>query len=230
MNEAVVLVVAAHPDDEVIGCGGTMARLADEGHQVHVLILAEGVTSRAAARDPAANQPALNELALSAERANKVLGAASLKVCGFPDNRMDSSDLLDVIKVIEEAVIRLRPQLVLTHHGNDLNVDHRVVHDAVLTACRPLPGHPVRQLLFFEVASSTEWRSPRAPDAFAPNCFYDIERHLGRKLAALREYAGEMREFPHARSIEAIEHLARWRGATVGRRAAEAFEVGRSLV
>jgi LmbE family N-acetylglucosaminyl deacetylase len=225
-----ILVVAAHPDDEVIGCGGTMARLADEGHQVHVLILAEGVTSRAGVRNAFADRPALNELALSAQRANKVLGAASVKVCGFPDNRMDRSDLLDVIKVIEEAVMRLRPQLVLTHHGGDLNVDHRVVHDAVLTACRPLPDHPVRELLFFEVASSTEWGSPRPPDTFAPNCFYDIERHLERKLAALREYASEMREFPHARSIAAIEHLARWRGATVGRGAAEAFEVGRSLV
>jgi len=143
---------------------------------------------------------------------------------------MDSGDLLDVVKVVEESVMRLRPSLVLTHHSRDLNVDHRVVHQAVLTACRPLPDQPVRELLFFEVASSTEWGSPRGPDAFAPNCFYDIDRYLERKAAALREYASEMREFPHARSIEAIEHLARWRGASVGRRAAEAFEVGRSLV
>ncbi len=229
MTKMSVLVVAAHPDDEVLGCGGTMARLADEGHAVHVLILAEGVTSRGQQRDREAKTPELLQLRRCTEAANAILGSASVKTCGLPDNRLDSIDLLDVVKLVEDEIGRHRPQLLFTHHGGDVNVDHRVAHDAVAAACRPQPGHPVRQLLFFEVASNTEWRPPGFVAGFLPNCFYDIERYLGRKLDALRAYSTEIRPFPHPRSAEAVEHLARWRGATVGHRAAEAFVVGRII-
>lgn len=229
MARRTVLVVAAHPDDEVLGCGGTIARLADEGDEVHVLILAEGVTSRADTRDRAAKMPELSDLARCAEAANAVLGSASVKVCDCPDNRLDSMNLLDVVKIIEREISQHRPYLVFTHRHGDVNVDHNVIHDAVIASCRPQPDHPVRQLLFFEVVSSTEWRPPASASTFAPSCFYDIDKYMGRKLRALQEYAGEMRAFPHPRSVEAVEHLARWRGATVGCRAAEAFEVGRIL-
>jgi N-acetylglucosamine malate deacetylase 1 len=230
MTTTSVLVVAAHPDDEVLGCGGAMARLADEGCSVHVLILAEGVTSRSQIRDREGMAAELSDLARCAQAANAILGSASVKVCDCPDNRMDSIDLLEVIKLIEGEISRYRPQLVLTHHRGDVNVDHNIVHDAVIAACRPQPGHPVRQLLFFEVASSTEWRPPSSAVSFMPTCFYDIERYLERKLSALGQYSGEMRPFPHPRSVEAVQHLARWRGATVGCHAAEAFEVGRLIV
>jgi len=229
MTKMSVLVVAAHPDDEVLGCGGTMARLADEGHDVHVFILAEGVTSRAQQRDRETRTSELSELRRCTDAANAILGSASVKVCDLPDNRMDSVDLLDVVKLVEGEIIRHRPQILFTHHGGDVNVDHRVVHDAVVAACRPQPGHPVRQLLFFEIASSTEWRPPGFIGGFLPHCFYDIERYLERKLDALRAYSTEIRPFPHPRSVEAVEHLARWRGATVGCHAAEAFMVGRII-
>lgn len=229
MTKKSILVVAAHPDDEVLGCGGTIARLAAEGHAVHVLIVAEGVTSRAQQRDRQTKTAELSELARCAEAANAILGSASVKVCDFPDNRMDSVDLLDVVKVVEAEIARHRPQLLLTHHGGDVNVDHRVLHEAVLAACRPQPGHPVRELLFFEVASSTEWRTPGLFGGFQPNGFYDVSAHLARKLEALKAYSTELRAFPHPRSVEAVEHLARWRGATVGCHAAEAFMVGRII-
>ncbi len=224
-----VLVVAAHPDDEVLGCGGTMARLADEGRDVHVLILAEGVTSRASKRDRQGQTAELSGLKRCAESASAILGCASVKLCDFPDNRLDGVELLELVKVIEAEIARHQPSLLLTHHSGDVNVDHRVLHEAVLAACRPQPGHPVRQLLFFEVASSTEWRPPDGNGGFLPNCFYDIDRHLARKLEALKAYPTELRAFPHPRSVEAVEHLARWRGATVGCRAAEAFVVGRII-
>lgn len=223
------LVIAAHPDDEVLGCGGWMARMADEGWDVHVLILAEGVTSRTATRDGAVAGAALSALASSAQRAGEILGAKSVQVETFADNRMDGVELLDVVKRIEADVERLRPQRVLTHHLGDVNVDHGVVHHAVSAACRPLPGSSVRELLYFEVPSSTEWRPAHSSHAFEPGLFVDIGATLARKLDALRAYASEMRPFPHARSIEAVEHLARWRGATVGREAAEAFSVGRRI-
>ena len=225
-----ILVVAAHPDDEVLGCGGTIARLADEGSEVHVLILAEGATSRGQQRNPREYASELSELVRCAESANKVLGSASVKVCGFPDNRMDGTELLEVVKVIEEHIDRHRPEIVFAHRNGDVNVDHQVVHDAVIAACRPQPHHPVRGVLLFEVASSTEWRPPASRVTFSPSCYYDIEGVLGRKLDALSKYSSEIRPFPHPRSLEAIEHLARWRGASVGCRAAEAFEIGRLLL
>ena len=223
------LVVAAHPDDELLGCGGTIARMADEGWDVHVLILAEGATSRDARRDRAGKADELSALETCAREASRILGARSVRVHDFPDNRMDGVDLLDVIKVIEAAVARHRPQRVLTHHAADVNVDHGVLHDAVLAACRPQPGNGVRELLYFEVASSTEWRGAHSGQAFTPSLYVDISTTLDRKLRALQAYASEMRSFPHARSVQALEHLARWRGASVGCEAAEAFEIGRRI-
>lgn len=230
MTKMSALVVVAHPDDEVLGCGGTIARLADEGHNVSVLIVAEGVTSRVSSHERETKISKLSELKNCAEKANAILGSASVKIWNFPDNRMDSIDLLDVVHIVRDEIARRRPQILFTHHGGDVNVDHRIVHDAVAVACRPQPGHPVRQLLFFEVPSSTEWRPPGLIGGFLPNCFYDIDRYLERKLDALRAYSTEIRPFPHPRSVQAVGHLARWRGATVGFHAAEAFMVGRTIV
>lgn len=225
-----VLVVAAHPDDEVLGCGATIARLAHEGWAVHVVIVAEGATSRNVMRDPAVHEQELSELARCAEVANGILGAASVKLLSLPDNRMDGMELLDVVKIVEAEIERHRPIMVLTHHAGDVNVDHRVLHDAVITACRPQPGHPVRTLLFFEVPSSTEWRPSASGMQFSPDYFFDVTDTLDRKLASLNAYAPEMRAFPHPRSMKAVEHLARWRGATIGCAAAEAFMLGRAII
>lgn len=225
-----IAVIAAHPDDEILGCGGTIARHARAGDQVHVLIMAEGITSRAQVRDRAGASAELSALARAASAANKIVGSASLTQHDFPDNRMDSVDRLDVIKVVEDFLDKHRPAIVYTHHWSDLNVDHRRVHEAVVTACRPLPGHQIRALLFFEVPSSTEWQVPQAAAAFAPNWMVDISDTLEVKLQALRAYESEMRPWPHARSLTAVEHLARWRGASSGVAAAEAFVLGRNIV
>lgn len=227
---SVALVIAAHPDDEVLGCGATIARLADEGWAVHVVIVAEGATSRNVMRDPALHEQELSELARCAEEANGILGAASVKLLALPDNRMDGMELLDVVKIVEAEIERHRPVMVLTHHAGDVNVDHRVLHDAVITACRSQPGHSVKTLLFFEVPSSTEWRPAASGMQFVPDYFYDVTDSLDRKLAALNAYAPEMRVFPHPRSIKAVEHLAGWRGATIGCVAAEAFMLGRAII
>ena len=224
------LILAAHPDDEVLGCGGTIARLSGEGHAVHVVIMAEGATSRDPVRDRSARDGELSALAGAAHRAGGVLGAASVELLAFPDNRMDSLDRLDIVKTVEDLVARHAPDTVFTHHAGDVNIDHRRLHDAVVTACRPQPGHPVRRLLFFEVASSTEWQPPGSAPAFQPAVFVDIAETLDRKMESLRAYASEMRPWPHSRSIEAVAHLARWRGATVGRAAAEAFMLGREII
>ncbi len=227
---SVALVIAAHPDDEVLGCGATIARLVAEGWKVHVLIVAEGATSRSDKRDPSMHQAELSDLGKCADVANSILGSTTIKLYSLPDNRMDGLELLDVVKLVEAEIDRHKPCLVLTHHASDVNIDHRVLHDSVVVACRPQPQHSVKSLLFFEVPSSTEWRPAASGVYFSPNCFYDVTDYMAQKVAALRAYGPEMRSFPHPRSIEAVEHLAGWRGATVGCYAAEAFMLGRSIV
>ena len=210
-----VLVVAAHPDDEVLGCGATIAKHAAGGDQVHVLILAEGVTSREPSRSRRNSRSGLAALSVAARRASKLLGVKSVEFCNFPDNRMDSMPLLEVVKVIEQRIAKLRPEIVYTHHCGDVNQDHEVVSEAVGVACRAQPGHPVRALLFFETPSSTEWQI-NSRKAFIPDWFNDVSMQVGLKMDALRAYESELRSWPHPRSLRSVEHLARWRGATDG--------------
>lgn len=229
MNSAVA-VIAAHPDDEVLGCGGAITRFAKSGRSVHILLIADGVSSRGDSDAPEIMSEHLAARKEAAEMACKIMGGRSVELLGFPDNRLDSVDLLDLVKVIEDFIQRYKPATVFTHHAGDVNVDHRVVHDAVLAACRPLPGHVVTELLFFEVPSSTEWRPPGSGEAFNPNWFVEIADELTVKLNALEAYADEVRPFPHPRSLFAVEALAHWRGASAGFKAAEAFVLGRKLV
>ena len=220
-----VLVIAAHPDDEVLGCGGTMAKHAAGGDTVHTLFLADGVSARPAE----GGREAIDERKEAAMRAAQALGVEPPRFLDLPDNRLDTLALLDVVRPVEEVVAALTPAIVYTHHGADLNVDHRVAHQAVMTACRPLPASVVSAIYAFEVASSTEWASPHLGPPFRPTRFLDIDQALERKLNALACYEDEMQPFPHPRSSRAVEALARWRGANAGVAAAEAFEVLRQI-
>jgi len=223
-----VLVVAAHPDDEVLGCGGTMARLASEGQDVKIAIMAEGLTSRNPQREQTTRGD-LNHLHGRARMAGKKVGASEVVLCQLPDNRLDTVPLLDVVKLVEELVERFRPEVIYTHHPGDLNVDHGVVHRAVLTATRPMTGQRVREIYAFEVPSSTEWAFQQIDRAFRPNVFSDIAATLEAKIAAMECYDTETRPFPHPRSAGALRAIAaRW-GSVAGFQAAEAFELVRML-
>jgi len=222
-----ILILAAHPDDEVLGCGGTIAKLAREGAAIHVAFLADGVLSREGDENTRKNE--LDARQAAAEKACGILGVKAVSFGKFPDNRMDSIALLDIVRLVESLVAKYRPDAVFTHHAGDVNVDHRRAHEAVVTACRPQSGHPVKTLLCFEVPSSTEWQLPGSAPVFTPNWFVDVSATLDRKLAALDAYAAELRAWPHPRSRQGVEHLARWRGATIGVEAAEAFLLGRQL-
>jgi len=224
-----ILVVAAHPDDEVIGCGGVIARHADFGDSVHLLIIAEGITSREHQRNRSHSHNELRDIGLAAKKAAQILGATSIELLDYPDNRLDSVDRLDLIKSIEQRVALFQPETVYLHHSGDVNIDHRIVHDAVITACRPTPGHSVKRLLSFEAVSSTEWQPPTSAPIFQPNWFVDISLYWQSKKEALQAYSSEMREWPHPRSIKALHHLAQWRGAQVGCDAAEAFHLLRNI-
>ncbi|MDH5368432.1 MAG: PIG-L family deacetylase [Gammaproteobacteria bacterium] len=221
-----ILIVVAHPDDEVLGCGGTIAKLSDKGASIHVAFLADGVSSRedgiVAAKDLTSRRSA-------ARKACDILGIQDIFFGDFPDNRMDTIALLDIVKIVESLIEKYKPDTILTHHAGDLNIDHRQVHNAVITSCRPQKGHSVKTLLFFEVPSSTEWQTPGSGIAFEPNWFENISTTLDRKLEALNLYEMEIREWPHSRSQEGVEYLAKWRGAIVGVEAAEAFILGRHI-
>lgn len=224
-----VIVVAAHPDDEVLGCGATIAKHVGNGDEVHVLILAEGQTSRDVQRDRTKNIKVLTHLSEAAQEAAKVLGVATVTLKDFPDNRMDSVDLLDIVKVVEEFIKLHQSNIVYTHHNGDLNIDHRITNQAVITAARPVPGSSIKTILFFEVPSSTEWQASGSSLQFTPNWFVDISDNLDKKIEALKKYEHEMRSWPFPRSLEAVRYLARWRGSCIGTEAAEAFMLGRTI-
>jgi len=223
-----ILIVAAHPDDEVLGCGGTMARLVKEGHEVRIAILAEGMTARGKQREDTADED-LVRLHRQAQEAADVVGAKELILCKLPDNRLDTIPLLDVIKVVEDLITRIRPSVIYTHHSGDLNIDHGVVHRAVLTATRPVAGQTVREIYAYEVPSSTEWALQRLEPVFRANVFVDITETIETKIAAMACYKSETRPFPHPRSPESLRAIAQRWGSVAGFRAAEAFELVRCL-
>lgn len=217
MTEGPVLVIAPHALDEVLGCGGAMARAADAGRKVYVLVLSgdgQGVDGKR--REAAGKAAAL-------------LGAEPPRFAGFPENKSDTVPLGDLVSVIEKAVNELRPSTVYVSHGGNLNIDHQTTFRAAATALRPVPGSPVAEFLAYEIASSTDWAPPGFGESFRPTYFVDIGNALARKIQALELYAFDMRPEPHARSIKALENLARARGATAGFAAAEAFAVLRMI-
>jgi len=220
-----ILIVAAHPDDEVLGCGGTIAKHTAAGDDVHILIVAEGATSR-----DGTSQEIVSILKECAAEAALILGAKPPIMLGFPDNRLDSMDRLDVIKAIEGHVDKIGPNTIYTHHGGDLNIDHRIVHEAVITACRPVPGSRVKQVFSFETVSSTEWATPSIGQEFSPNHFVRISAQMETKFHAIEAYKTEMRPFPHARSLKSVAALARLRGSQVGVEEAEAFRTELEII
>jgi LmbE family N-acetylglucosaminyl deacetylase len=222
-----ILILAAHPDDDVLGCGGTIAKLSQEGKKIHVAFLSDGVSSRGISQKKFKDE--LKSRRKASVAALKILGVDSISFNDFPDNKMDSVPLIDIVQAIEVLISKHVPSTVFTHNATDVNIDHQKVYEATVVACRPQPGHPVKTILSYEVASSTEWQLPRSCNGFLPNWYVDISLTMNLKLSSLAKYKYEMRKWPHPRSLEAVEHLARWRGATVGVDAAEAFMLGRYI-
>jgi len=224
----IALVLAAHPDDEVLGCGGTIAKLTAE-HEVHIAILGEGITARYLRPGASDSSAAVSTLQEEARSVGSLLGAKSVSFQGLPDNRFDEKPLLEVVKSVEHLIQEIGPEVVYTHHPGDLNMDHQITFRAVLTATRPLADCPVQEVYSFEVPSSTEWAFHQLQPPFRPNVFVDISSTIETKLRGLERYKGEQRPFPHPRSREALKAIARRWGSVAGMDYAEAFELIRSL-
>lgn len=223
-----ILIIAAHPDDEILGCGGTVARMAKDGQDAHAVILGEGIASRYEKRTEAMEKE-IRKLHNMSQEATKIIGIMKTIWHNLPDNRFDSVPLLDIVKTIENEIDTIEPDIIFTHHGGDLNIDHVLTYRAVLTAARPIGKKAVKDIYCFQIPSSTEWAFQSFDPSWKPNTFFDISDTLEVKLRALQAYEGEMREFPHPRSLKNVSDMASVWGATTGTKAAEAFELVRSI-
>jgi LmbE family N-acetylglucosaminyl deacetylase len=212
----IILVVASHSDDEALGCGGTIARHVKSGDKVHLIFMTNGVGSRNVKIEEVDRRKS------AAQKSADILEASSIQQFDFPDNKMDTIALLDVVKAIEEVIDKLQPEIIYTHHIGDLNIDHQITHKALITACRPQSGFCVKEIYTFEIPSSTEWNTPGV-EPFSPNVYIDITDYIDIKKQALEVYSKEMRQPPHSRSIDNTIRLNALRGNSVGVDYAEAF-------
>jgi LmbE family N-acetylglucosaminyl deacetylase len=226
-----IMVVVAHPDDELLGVGATMHRLIHEyGVLAHVVILGEGITSRSETRDTVKWEKELAAHRENIHSAQAKIGYQSVNIFDFPDNRFDSVALLDIIKVVEKEKLQFNPEVVFTHHGGDLNIDHQRTFEAVITACRPMAEESVRAIYTFETPSGTEWRASTDPRHFVPNSFMTLsEKDVEAKILGMESYEFERRKFPHPRSPEALTIQAQRWGVAIGEKYAEAFCLVRSI-
>lgn len=226
-----IMVVVAHPDDELLGLGATMHRLIrDYGVTTHVVILGEGITSRSDVRDVAKWESELATHRQNIKNAQAAIGYHSVSIYDFADNRFDTVALLDIIKVIEKEKAAFNPEVIFTHHGGDVNVDHQRTFEAVVTACRPMQHEKVKTLITFETPSGTEWRASTDPRHFIPNFFVSVgEDDVQAKIKGMESYEFEKRPYPHPRSPEALTIQAKRWGVAVGTDYAEAFNIARSI-
>ena len=232
-----VVIFVAHPDDEVLGMGGTILKHSQKGDFVKVVYLATGITSRRSTNfqnsvsyEQKENkikemQKEIKDLRNDAKKSCNILKVKDSKFYDFPDNEMDSVPLLKIVKVIEKEIKETKPDRIYTHHFHDLNIDHRTVFNAVLTATRPM-GSSVKEIISFEVPSSTEWNYPVQ---FTPNYFIEIKSQLSAKIKAMKAYKNEIKKFPHPRSVENLKNVSERWGSVSGFKNAEAFSLIREL-
>lgn len=224
MEKPNILVVAAHPDDEVLGVGGTLLKLAKENNEnIHILFLSRGEASRG---EKYANERLREN---QARRTCQKLGATLHWTKNFPDNAFDSIPLLHVIQSIEPYLVKLQPHIVFTHYSQDLNIDHRITFQAVYTTFRPSRQRRLTKLYSFEVLSSTEWQVKDPSQVFLPNLYVDIAPYIKKKIELLNTYKREMDSFPFPRSAEGVLTLAQYRGMECGLKYAEAFKLIREI-
>ena len=217
-----VLVIAAHPDDEVLGAGGTIAKYVSEGAEVRVLIVTDGSTSQY--RDDPKLLEILEGKKKETQNAMDILGVSQVLYGGMPDMKLDMTEHILVNQSIERVMDEYQPNIVFTHYHGDVNKDHQCVSQSTLVACRPVADQCVRELYAYYVPSSTDWNVQNHVNTFMPNVYVDISGECAeKKYRAMECYATELRDYPHPRSIEALRIMDQACGVHVGMRAAECF-------
>lgn len=219
-----VLIIVAHPDDETFGCGGLIKKLSLNKNNIGVISFTNGVGSR-----PNQKIIQIKEREQSSKNASKILGFKWLAQYDYSDNELDKVSLLEIIKIIEKHKKKFNPHIVLTHNFSDLNIDHRKIAEATLTAFRPEPKEKLEQFITFEVPSATDFRVLKNKKNFLPNYYVDIEKNISAKVKAIRSYKKELKPYPHSRSVIGIKNLNKIRGNQSGLKYAEAFEIIRKI-
>ncbi len=219
-----ILVIVAHSDDESFGCGGLIKKLSLNKNDIKVVSFTDGVGSRLNS-----NLKEIKKREISSINASKILGFDWIARYSYPDNQLDKISLLEIIKKIEKLKKKIKPHIVLTHNFSDLNIDHRKIAEATLTAFRPEPNENLEQLITFEVPSATDFRVLKNKKNFLPNYFLNIEKYLTHKIQAIKCYKQEFKKYPHSRSLIGIKNLSKIRGHQSGLKFAEAFEVIRKI-
>lgn len=221
MKNSKILIIAAHPDDEILGCGGTISKL-NKDNKINFIFMTNGVSSRGN------NKKKIKKRKNACERLFKKMLFSKPFFFDFPDNSMDKIPLLKIIKALEKKIKYYKPDTIFTHFSNCLNIDHRITFEAVITACRPINNLSVKKILSFEVPSSTDWALFKDKN-FQPNYFIDISKHLTKKIELLKFYKDELRNYPHSRSIKSVKSLASYRGVSCGVKYAEGFYLNRYI-
>ncbi len=221
-----ILIIAAHPDDEVLGCGGLIAKRVSKKNKVRVVFLAEGVTSRYS-KDNLKSPEVIKKSKKRNDNAFSALRQLGIRkkdvyISENPCCRLDDFNQLEIIKLIEKHIKQFKPNEIFTHSHSDTNIDHRIAYQATVTATRPVYNFKIDLVASFEVLSSTEWNYTKS---FTPNYFEDISGFIKKKINAMRQYKDELRPFPHPRSIESIKSLSNYRGVQSGYENAEAFQI-----
>ena len=218
-----ILVIAPHPDDEVLGVGGTIANHGKNGDEVHLCVVTR-------AYPPEWTEEVIGIKRQEVNEASGILGIKGTSFLDLPTVKLDTLPQKELNHAIARVVDAVKPDVVYLPHKGDLNRDHRLVFEAALVALRPLAGNTVSRILCYETLSETEWGIPDAESVFIPNVYIDITNTLDTKLAALSAYASELKEYPHPRSLEMLKTLAQKRGSEVGIAAAEAFMLVREII
>ena len=217
------LVIAPHPDDEVLGAGGTMAKLSESGQEVFVAVVTTG-------KPPAYGAESVARVRVEAKSAHDLLGVKETFWLDQPAAELPEVKNIVLNGAIGDVVRRIAPQTILVPFPGDIHVDHQLVFQSVLVASRPHQAAYPRMILAYETLSETNWNAPYITPPFVPNVYLDISNYLERKIAAMRKFSSQLRSSPHERSVESLRSLAVMRGATVHREAAESFVLVRHVV
>jgi LmbE family N-acetylglucosaminyl deacetylase len=217
-----ILILAPHPDDEVLGCGGTILKHTSRGDDAHLCIATR-------AYPPLWPEDELKTRKEEVLTVSKILGIGKTHFLDFPTAKLDTIPQKELVDTINHIINDVKPEVVYIPHKGDVNKDHRLIFEAASVAVRPKPGSEIKKVLAYETLSETEWSAPFPENAFCPQLFVDISETLEVKLKAMQGYRSELKEFPHPRSLEAISALARIRGTSIGVEAAEAFMIVREI-
>ena len=222
VKKKTILIVAAHSDDDAFGCGGTIVKLSKNNNKIFAIYFTDGVSARNNKKDL---NKKIAQRKKNTNNAAKILGIKKFSYCSYPDNKLDSVSLLEIVQRIEEEISIVKPDIIFTHFDNDLNIDHRIINKAVITATRPKPKNRVKKIFLFETLSSTEWNFSSNKVNFNPNYFVDISKTIDKKIKAIRSYKNEICSWPHPRSLKGVKILAMFRGQSVGLELAEGFQL-----